>query len=139
VRDNMAYNINDSMIPTDTSWPYILRHLPHQVLVILRFDFERPLDYSPAVALGAYLAFALVVLALAVLVFRGPRDDDYFAVQQASLVSGIVYLLLSPNATNYRLELVFLPAVAVAIALALMLAGRRRQTVGASEHLRGLP
>jgi hypothetical protein len=86
---------------------------------------------------GAYIAFGLVLVTLAVLLVRGPREDDYFALQQASLLSGAVYLLLSPNPQNYRLELVFLPAVAVAIALTLRLLGERRRA--RSPSLRTVP
>jgi hypothetical protein len=130
LRDNIATVVSpDSVIPTDTSWGFILRNLPGTVLDVVQADFERPLQYNPVVTLGSYVAFAAVLVALAVLVARCPRGDDYFAVQLASLGTGVIYLLMSPNFQSYRLELVFLPAVAVALAFSATLAwgalGRR--------------
>ena len=63
------------------------------------------------------------------------RRDPYLAVAQASVLGVVLYLLLIPNFTELRLELAFLPAVAVGLALSieslLARAGHQEQAEGA--------
>lgn len=60
------------------------------------------------------LAATLVWLEL-----RSPKEDGYFRMMRASVFGGLALLALAANYQSYRLELVWLPAVAVGAALML--------------------
>jgi hypothetical protein len=65
------------------------------------------------------LPVGLVLLAGLALLLLGARDDPFFRLHRAGALACVAYLALFPVASGFRLELAFVPFVAVGIARAL--------------------
>jgi hypothetical protein len=139
LRDQLAYVINDFAIPTDTSWGYILSHYPEQVARVVYFDLRYVTEHAFTPLVTPLLALMLGALALALvsLLLRSPREDPYFRTMRAGVFGGLALLAIAANYQSYRLELVWLPAVAVGAALILEAALVSRPTL--AESRRWLP
>lgn len=65
------------------------------------------------------LPVGLVLVAGLALLLLGSRSDPFFRLHRAGAIACVVYLALYPVASGFRLELVFVPFMAVGIARAL--------------------
>jgi hypothetical protein len=65
------------------------------------------------------LPVGLVLVAGLGLLLLGARDDPFFRLHRAGAIACVAYLALYPVASGFRLELVFVPFVAVGLARAL--------------------
>jgi hypothetical protein len=65
------------------------------------------------------LPVGLVLIAGLALLLLGARDDPFFRLHRAGALACVAYLALYPVASGFRLELAFVPFVAVGIARAL--------------------
>jgi hypothetical protein len=114
LRENLAYVLNDYRIPTDTSWSHIFSVYPGQLGGVLHDDLRYPLETAVPP-----LTIAMAVVAVAGIAFLfWPRRPlpDLVAVARGTLLGAVATILLSVNYTDFRLELVFVPAAAVGIA-----------------------
>lgn len=109
---SLASVVNGFRVPSDSSWGFIARHYPGAVRGVLDQDFEFLTRRSPATGI-------VVVAALTSLVLLRRDDDDYFRLVRAAAVGCALMILVQPNPTGLRLELVFVPVLAVGLALAL--------------------
>jgi hypothetical protein len=109
LREAMAYTFNDFRIPSDTSWEFIARNYPKGLRRVQIHDLDYLVDH-PLTALAAVAGL------VAVYAIRR-RGDPYFTLVRGAGVACLAYLALLPNYTALRLELVFLPIVAVGLAL----------------------
>jgi len=109
LREALAYMFSDFTVPADTSWGFILENYPKGLRRVQIHDFQYFRDHPLA-------ALAGIGGLLAVYVFRRPADP-YFMLVRGAGIAGIAYLLLQPNYTALRLELVFVPVIAVGLAL----------------------
>jgi hypothetical protein len=112
LRRSLASVVSGFQVPEDTSWGFIARHYPAAVRGVLDQDFEYLTRRTPVTGL-------VVVVALAALVLLRRGDDDYFRLVRAAAVGCALVILVQPNPTALRLELVFVPVLAVGLALAL--------------------
>jgi hypothetical protein len=114
-KDGLAYALSDFNIPTNDSWSFILREYPHQLAGVARQDLTYPLHTAvPVLA----LAGGLIVFATLVFLFRRSAGGDPFVqLHRGAAIGGVLTILLSVNYTDLRLELVFVPAIAVGLAL----------------------
>jgi hypothetical protein len=119
LRDQLAYAIDAFDVPTDTSWGYILTHYPNAAAHVVYYDLRYPVEHAFAWVATPFLVLMLVGLAgsLWVLLRHAPRDDPYFTLAQGAFAGGLVLLLIAVNYQSYRLELIWLPCVAVGAAL----------------------
>ncbi len=115
VRDNLAYVLNDFRIPTDTSWGVILGEYPHSLWWVVRSDAAFPL--GTGVPLLAFAMGAIAIAGFVALFVSTARDRPLEALARGSAIGAALTILLSVNYTYLRLELVFVPAVAVGVAL----------------------
>jgi hypothetical protein len=53
------------------------------------------------------------------LLLRSPKEDGYYRMTRASVFGGLALLAVAANYQSYRLELVWLPAVAAGASLML--------------------
>jgi hypothetical protein len=115
LRENLAYVFNDFRIPPDTSWGFVLREYPATLFHVLRSDLAYPLQtgFPP---LTAHLGLAVLV-GLGALLLLSPREDGFLRLHRGALVGALLTVLVSVNYTRLRLELVFVPCVAVGLAL----------------------
>jgi hypothetical protein len=111
LKDAMAYTLGGFDIPQDTSWSTIAHAYPTAFKSLVRSDIDY-LTAHPG-------TLALVLLGLAGLVIGLRRRDHYTTLARAALVCAAPYVLLLPNFTAMRLELVFVPPLAVGLACVL--------------------
>jgi hypothetical protein len=114
-KDGLAYVLSGFNIPADDSWGFILREYPHQLAAVARQDLTYPLHTAvPVLA----LAVGLIVFATLVFLFhRSAGGDPFVQLHRGAAIGGVVTILVSVNYTDLRLELVFVPAMAVGLAL----------------------
>ena len=116
VRDNLAYVLNDYRIPADTGWGSIAAEYPERLWLTVRSDLGYPLETALpplTLAMGAIVLVGLVLLFISLRRGGGPVET----LAAGSAAGAALTILLSVNYTELRLELVFLPAVAVGLAL----------------------
>jgi len=122
---SLASVVNGFQVPSDTSWGFIARHYPAALRGVLDEDFDYLTRRTPATGL-------VVLVALAALVLLRRADDDYFRLARAAAVGCALTLFVQPNPTGLRLELVFVPVLAIGLALALDRSLRLAGRLGAS-------
>jgi hypothetical protein len=108
---SLAQIVNGFQVPDDTSWGTILRGYPHALWRVATGDFHILTRVTP-------LSGLLVLVALTAIVVVRRRPDPYFELVRAATVGCVLMLALQPNRTWLRLELVFVPVLAVGVALA---------------------
>jgi hypothetical protein len=114
LRENLAYVLNDYRVPTDTSWSHILSAYPGALGEVLHDDLRYPLETAiPALTIAMEVVF---VAGVAFLFWRHRPLPDLVAVARGTLLGAVATILLSVNYTDFRLELVFVPAAAVGLA-----------------------
>jgi hypothetical protein len=114
-RDQLAYVINNYFVPTDRSWGFIVDGYPGQLLATTERNLSYPLDFPLPVALPLYVGMVALISVVAFFLLRSPRDP-YFDLHRGAVVGYGVFLALAANPQGYRLELVALPTLAVALA-----------------------
>lgn len=115
VRDNLAYVLNEYRVPTDTSWSSILSGFPHQLFSVIRHDIDFP--FQTATPVWSVLLAAIAVVGVVMLLVGPRRGGALPTMARGSLFGAAATILLSVNYTELRIELVFLPAIAVGVAL----------------------
>jgi hypothetical protein len=111
LRTALAYTFSNSTIPTDTSWGFIARQYPHFLQRTASEDFQYLTRHTP-------LTGVVVVVALAGLLAFRRRGDWFPSLARAGAVGCLAYVLVLPNPTGLRLELVFVPVVGIGLAMA---------------------
>jgi hypothetical protein len=115
VKNQLAYVINGYYVPDDTSWGYVLRGYPAQLGDTLERNLSYPLDYPLPVALVLYVGLAALAALVVVFLLRAPREP-YFDVHRGAMIGYVLFLGVAANPQGYRLELIGLPTLAVALA-----------------------
>jgi hypothetical protein len=114
VRNLLALLVNDSEVPSDPSWSFIVSSYPGAVVELLRANvgFLRRGEWYTA----AYFVLGIVLLFL--LVRRRPeRLGPAGTLMRAGAVAGVLYVLAAPVFSAFRLELVLVPMAAFGLAL----------------------
>jgi hypothetical protein len=121
VRENLAYVLSgfDPDAPADASWGFIMREYPPQLWDMIHFDVYYGSNYLGWEAVPWYVGLALAGVGLLLLVFKGtPAADPFFRLQRYSWIGAVAAVAAAgPQESFFRLELVFLPLLAVALAL----------------------
>ncbi|MCW2951298.1 MAG: hypothetical protein JWQ48_468 [Conexibacter sp.] len=115
LRDNLAYVFRDFRIPTDTSWSSILHAYPSRFVDMLHSDARYPVD--TAVPPFTVLVGLVALVGVCALFALRERRDPFIAMLRGSVLGAVLTILISVNATDFRLELVFVPGVAAGLAL----------------------
>lgn len=118
IRENLAYVFSGFNPPYEETWKFVLHYYPPNLERLLTSDFrygthlgwEGPLWY-----LGLAIAAAGVVL----LAMRLRRPDPFYRLAAYALPGAVLYVLLFDSYSAMRQEIVFVPPLAVAVALAL--------------------
>ena len=128
VRDLLALLVNESEIPSDTSWTFILSHYPGAALELIHANggFIRDGQWYATLYLVGGVALLLALAA------RGHYERSTTTkMMTAGAVLSLLYVFAAPVFSAFRLELVFVPMAAYGIALASQL-GLERLTGTAS-------
>jgi hypothetical protein len=134
LQKNLAYVLNGSRIPSGhVGWGWIAARYPGALLRTLGSDLAYPFHVRfPYSALA--LAFAVPIVLGSWLLITAPRTP-FLTLIRAATVGAVSSIVLSPNYTELRLELVFLPGIATGLALLAAAVGSavrtRPVTVGA--------
>jgi hypothetical protein len=121
--DQLATNVNNFVTPTDPTWGFVIERYPGALVRLADQNLQYLRQANPLfleghggllVPLAILFAVALVVL-VAIAVAR--RNDLFLTLVCGSLAGGVALLLAAPAFTFLRYELVFLPPVAVGLAL----------------------
>jgi hypothetical protein len=115
VQQNFAYVINNHRIPTDTSWSSIASNYPHEIAYTLGNDALYPVQSG---LLPVNLVMTIPVIAALVLLFLpSTRRDRLVTLGQGAAAGALLTLLIALNYTDLRIELAFLPALAIGLGL----------------------
>jgi hypothetical protein len=117
LRANLAYN-ESGFQPPDSSWNYALGHYWPALRSTLHSDLTVPQveGWSTPHAVLFYLCCAVLVAGV-ILLLRRRGGDPFFHLIRGTLPGAVLYIALAVNYTSLRLEMAFLPAVAVGLAL----------------------
>ncbi len=114
LQSQLAYILNDFRIPEETSWGSILHDYPGGLADVVKSDLGYPLGRTAGplmYALAAVITFALIRL------YATSRDrDPLLDIARGAGLGGLLTILITVNDTNLRLELIFVPVIAVALA-----------------------
>jgi hypothetical protein len=116
LRQSLAYTFNDFRIPTDDSWSSILSLYPGELKELLRQDVLYP-GVSPIPTPITIVMGMLVFAGLYCLLVPWRQRDPFLSMIRASAVAGVITILITVNYTGLRLEMVFVPAIAIGLAL----------------------
>jgi hypothetical protein len=111
----LTYILQGFRIPTAVNWSYVVAHYPAAAWSVIWDDAAYPNWNDPVVE---YPAAAALVAAVAYMLVSAPRRDVFFTLNRAAIVGAVVTVALAVNYTGLRLELVFVPCVAVGLAFA---------------------
>lgn len=117
VRRNLAYIMNDYLIPPDDSWSFVASNYLGQLRATIDGNLSYPLQFNPVLAAILYTMVVGALVGILVVLSR-PSRGDFYAILAKSLIPGcVVLLLIANNPQAYRLELVFLPICAIGLAM----------------------
>ncbi len=112
-RDLLALLVNNSQVPSDTSWAFVASHYPHAVFELVRANvgfLRRGEWYTALFLVGGVVALVLLV--------RRRLSEVWPSLLTAGVVVAFGYVLAAPVFSAFRLELVFVPMAAYGLALA---------------------
>jgi hypothetical protein len=117
IRENLAYAFSGFNPPYEETWKFVLHYYPS--------NFERLLgsDLSYGTHLGWemplwYLGLAIAAVGVVLLVRRLRNGDPFFRLAAYGLLGAALYVALFGRFSDMRQEIVFVPSLAVALALA---------------------
>ena len=102
LQKSLALVVNGFVLPDDTSWSFIARKYPKALWRVAADDFDSLTRSTP-------LTGVVVVLALVALFALRRGRDPYFSLVRAAAVGCAAMIVLQPNPTGLRLELVRRP------------------------------
>jgi hypothetical protein len=104
----LAYMFRDFYVPDDTSWGYVLRQFPKgfRRVEIQDVDYLTHHPFTGLAVVGGLLAL-----------YGLRRREPLVMLARAAGVACLGLVALQPNPTGLRLELVFVPVLAVGLAL----------------------
>lgn len=108
-RDLLAYVANDNTIPPESTWGYVLDHYWHQMSTAIS-DYAHYATANP-------LIVAFYVLGLAGLVAFANRRDPLYLLLTGTVLGFLAFLALGPTFSNFRYELMLIPAISAGLAL----------------------
>jgi hypothetical protein len=110
----LTWQLDGYRYPAGASWSYVLHHYPSAILNVVHHDLVYPggLQWPYVMYLGA----AVLAAAVGYMLVKSPRRDPFYLLQKGLIAGGVPTVLLAVSYTNMRLELVFMPLVAVALA-----------------------
>jgi hypothetical protein len=118
VTENLAYIYAGYNVPDDTGLAHVLSGYPAQ----LRHTIEGNLTYPFERGRPGLLLIPVVVAALAAILLaavRRPLGDSFWLMTRGAILGCAALLLLANNPQGYRLELVFVPVIAIGFATVL--------------------
>ena len=133
----LAWEMQGYMIPHPDGLSWVVHHYPSKILSVLRADSVYPGELS--YHLLWYAAGLAVIIATVFFLVAAPRDDEFFMLHRAALFGAVVTFGLAAAYTHMRVELAFVPPVAVALAFAIEQVAYRRNLISRMSDRGGGP
>jgi hypothetical protein len=108
--EQLCFVFHNYRIPSTVSWSYAVTHYPAALWSVVRGDVQ----YLE----GDAVVTVVLLAATAYMVIAAPRRDPFFMLARAGLLGAAVSIALLPNYTFLRLEMAFVPPIAVALGFA---------------------
>ena len=115
LEEQLAYILHGFSIPGAVHLSYIVSHYPAAVWSVLRADVSDISNWGGHALVG-YTVAAVFLASIGYMSAAAPRRDAFFTLQRAAAVGAAVTVALVVNFTAWRIELVFVPPMAVALA-----------------------
>lgn len=112
----LAWMMQGFRIPHDESLSWVASHYPSTILDVLHHDAVYPGGLS--FHLFWYGVEAAIIAMILVTVVAAPRRDDYFVMERGLLLGAAIPVALAAGFTGLRVELAFLPVIAIATGFA---------------------
>jgi hypothetical protein len=116
VRGNLAFVFSNYYPPKDDSWGFVVsNYFPH-----VRHLIREDLAYGTHVGWAAplwYVGLAVLAVGVALLIKSVRAADPFFPLLGYSLVGAVLFVALFADYSGLREELVFIPPIAVGLAL----------------------
>jgi hypothetical protein len=120
LRDSLAYSMTVYRVPPDASWGFVAAHYGSQLVHTLISDAVTPRSEG-LLGVLSYLMIGLAVVCVGALFVPWRSPDVVTVLGRASVVGGVVLFLLALSPQALRIELTFVPAVALGAARCLRL------------------
>lgn len=117
IRENLAYVFSGFNPPYEETWKFVLHYYPPNLERLLRSDFSYGAHLGWEGPLW-YLGLAVAAVGVALLAVRLRRPNPFFRLAAYALPGAVLYVLLFGTYSEMRQEIVFVPPLAVALALA---------------------
>jgi hypothetical protein len=113
----LAYAINGFHVPHQPTLSYVGSHYPTTLWSVLGDDAVYPGTLGHPIAW--WLAWAAIMGTLGYCLIAASRRDVFFMLVRGAFVGAVATVALADSYTGMRLELVFVPCVAIALAFTL--------------------
>jgi hypothetical protein len=111
----LAYNLKGFHIPGTVHLSSVLSQYPAGLWSVLRDDVTYIRVFWPH-PIVAYTVAAALFASVGYMIVAAPRRDVFFTLQRGALLGAAITVALAVNFTGLRLELVFVPVIAVGVA-----------------------
>lgn len=118
LKENFSYAFSGFNPPYEESWKFVLHYYPENLRSLIGMDSSYGTHLGAATGFLWYLGLAIALFGVVLLVKRLWREDVYFRLAAYALPGAVLYVLLFGRWSAMRQEIVFLPPLAVALALA---------------------
>lgn len=118
IKQNLAFAFSDFNPPYEETWKFILHYYPPNLERLLSSD----LGYGTHLGWEAplwYLGLAIAAAGVVLLALRVRESDPFFRLAAYALPGAVLYVALFGKYSGMRQEIVFVPPLAVAMALVL--------------------
>ena len=117
LKENLSYAFSGFNPPYEETWKFVLHYYPENLRNLISSDAGYG-THLGAVGVLWYLGLAVAFFGVVLLVRRLWREDVFFRLTAYTLPGAVLYVLLFGRWSVLRQEIVFVPALAVALALA---------------------
>ena len=119
IKGNLAYAFSGFNPPYEDTWKFVLHYYPENLRTLLGSDAGYGTHLGAATGVLWYLGLAITLVGVVLLVRQLWRPDVFFRLAAYALPGAALYVLLFGRYSDLRQEIVFVPPLAVALALAL--------------------
>jgi hypothetical protein len=105
---SLCFLFQNYRIPSPVSWSYVAAHYPAALWSVIQGDAQ----YLE----GEAVVSAVLLAATAYMLLAAPSRDPFFVLARAAVVGAAVSVAVQPSYTFLRLEMAFVPPIAVGLA-----------------------
>ncbi|HWO83451.1 MAG TPA: hypothetical protein VNM38_06650 [Solirubrobacterales bacterium] len=118
IKENLSYAFSGFNPPYEESWKFVLHYYPENLRNLISMDAGYGTHLGAATGVLWYLGLGIALFGVVLLVRRLWREDVFFRLAAYALPGALLYVLLFGRWSAMRQEIVFVPPLAVAVALA---------------------